>query len=133
MKDFILQFWEEEKFELAIQKGYQVLFNPNWYLPIGDVLFESVPEGVRKLSENNLNSNKILGGEVIVNVEIEDTNIMQEVWPVATRCSEILWSQSDMIRFKKPKHRFLEQRCRLKKRGIKISPIWPTDKKTYCF
>jgi len=125
----IFQVWtEQSKIQAIVAAEYNVVASPSdvWYLDIAsntwDVMYAYDPTVGLSAAE----SKYILGGETALWGErVDETNILQQMYPRASAVAERLWSAETVTDQDYAKQRLLIQRCRLVQRGFASAPVEP--------
>ncbi|XP_075212922.1 beta-hexosaminidase subunit alpha-like [Lycorma delicatula] len=118
--------YETEVYEVT-KAGYKALLSTCWYLDHllsgGDWLKYY---GCEPLNFNGTNQQKslVIGGEACMWGEVVDeTNILQRIWPRASAAAEKLWSpKQDVVNITQVQSRIEEHVCRMRRRGIPAQP-----------
>jgi len=136
----VIQVWNKPVAEIlnVVQKGYRVLFSSPWYLDRqapADVLhwfwmdtwrdfYAADPIGDLSLTPQQLKM--VLGGETCMwGEQVDETSFEVRVWPRAAPVGERLWSPKDVRDVDAATTRLGHHRCRMVRRGIRASPIYP--------
>lgn len=125
--------YEEEIYKVT-EAGYKTILSTCWYLDHlstgGDWKKYYLCE---PLSFNGTDAQKrlVIGGEACMWGEVVDeTNILQRIWPRASAAAEKLWSpQPKSINITKIAQRIEEHTCRMRRRGI---PAQPPNGPAFC-
>lgn len=132
--DTIVQVWKGagESMLQPMLQGYQVLYSSNWYLNEStnfDEFYRTDPQKmVKDISNKAWITRLVIGGEACMwGGEVDDQNLMTQVWPRTCAVAERLWSNVESHKsFIVPndvKHRLNEHICHMIRRGIPLNSL----------
>lgn len=123
----IIHVWRNEEYVYdATRDGFRVLVSPDmpWYLPHVNTTWKQMYNlepfnGITNITQQDL----ILGGEACMWSEwVDDSDLLNTVWPRAAAIGERLWSPRDVNDIATAEPRYANFRCLLNSRGIEAAP-----------
>lgn len=139
-KDAVIQVWNKPVSEMAsvVKQGFRALFSTPWYLDrqvpgnkehwfwmdTWKDFYSADPIGNQTLTPDELKL--VLGGETCMwGEQVDETSFEVRVWPRAAATAERLWSAQNVTDVNAATPRLGTHRCRMVRRGIRASPIYP--------
>jgi len=140
----VIQIWNKNNSEIVnvVQKGYRALFSSPWYLDrqvpgpnqhwfwmdTWNDFYSAEPTQGLNLTPQQLKL--LIGGEGCMwGEQVDDTAMDVRVWPRACAFAERLWSAEEVNSVQAATPRLGSHRCRMLRRGVHASPIYPD----YCY
>ncbi|XP_063826201.1 beta-hexosaminidase subunit alpha-like isoform X1 [Ostrinia nubilalis] len=140
--DTIIHVWKNgwvEEMVKILKAGHRLIFSASWYLDHlktgGDWedMYMADPRLMVNLVDDTASLDNIVGGEACMWGEVvDDTNVINRVWPRTSAAAERLWSaglaSNSLERnvrlsiLDKARHRIEEHACRMRRRAINAQP-----------
>lgn len=132
--DTIVHVWKGDGKDILqpILRGYQVLCSSNWYLNKSGTFDDFYKTDLQKMVTHITNKARItkliIGGEACIwGEEVNNGNLITQVWPRTCAVAERLWSDVEDHNFSvipaEVKYRLNQHVCHMIIRGIPIKPL----------